>query len=49
MNASIAKYAPKTKTYRMIISLTNRVMTEKLIIIEQRNIGGASTMNWILR
>ena len=26
MNASIAKYAPKTKTYGMTISLTNRVM-----------------------
>ena len=26
MNASITKYAPKTKTYGMTISLTNRVM-----------------------
>ena len=26
MNASIVKYAPKTKTYGMTISLTNRVM-----------------------
>ena len=26
MNASISKYAPKTKTYGMTISLTNRVL-----------------------
>ena len=26
MNASVRKYAPKTKTYGMTISLTNRVM-----------------------
>ena len=26
MNASVGKYAPKTKTYGMTISLTNRVM-----------------------
>ena len=35
MNASIAKYAPKTKTYGMTISLTNRVM----IAIEINNYG----------
>ena len=35
MNTSIAKYAPKTKTYEMTISLTNRVM----IAVGTNNLG----------
>ena len=38
MNNSIAKYTPKTKTYGMTISLTNRVM----IAIGVSNLGAGS-------
>ena len=50
MNASIAKYAPKTKTYGMTISLTNRVMIARGINNKgQRNIGTMYTKNLISR
>ena len=35
MNTFVAKYAPKTNTYNMTISLANKVMTA----IEIRNLG----------
>ena len=43
MNVSVGKYAPKTKTYGMTISLTNRVM----VCVGISNLGAKNNWNTV--
>ena len=48
INTFIATYAPKTKTYGMTISLTNRVIiTVETNNFDHKNIEGLSMLVWI--